>query len=889
MPTTIKQENWDGVAAPAIPSGWSVASPLVTNATNPRSGSNALAYPAASINNSTAFGAVFGTQDGNSGNCQASCWFRFESAASATQLISIMLRKKTASGSDMSSYSGYTFQNFRAGSGSGVYIYRTIAGANTAVASLAGTPFANDIWYYGQGYCSGAAGTTLKYRVMRASDGFWLNSSGTWVSDATNATYCLSATDSNTTLDGQGYAGVNFYTATAGGTTRADDFQFDSLASGTPAITLTPSGSAVLPGAARTLVARVVNAPGPAILAATTSSGTLSTAAPVMGSSFTITAPGSGSGSITVTVTEAADSLSTMATVNYRSAATYYLDNAGSDSNAGTSTGSGGAWQTLAKVNSSGLVPGDSALLKSGQTFSGSLHVVPVAATPAAIVTIGVHSGTAPATISCGDSYGVWIEDSPFVIVQDLAIVGSGVSSSGVTTSTSAGILATLSGASSLAGIVARRNSISGCYYGVNFRVAADASGSFVGPIIRGNAIDSCGFAGVLLFHILLPGAGALSLFGAHDLRFIAPLIALNAITNAYGVSNAAMVAVGDWVSGCASGFGVMVANASGGSIEDNLVHHCGAASSISTPNSGGMVGVLICESSGLAVRRNEVHHVFAPEGFDGQGIDCDGGARNCIIERNYVHDCDGGAFYCFNIGSPWTTTANNTFRWNISQNNGLRTANHTSTNPGTFLAVNGVGVFGATGTLAHNNTDFAAKVANSMAGSIGDAVSSGTIIRDNILIASGSGATFGSALAGTLLQGNLYFATGGASFSMTYAGSAKTSLSALRAVAETASGGAVGTAQDPQLAVPGSGGSDYTPGTLAASLTAYDPASISSACLAAGLDMAGAFGVDPGSDFHAGPARPASGSYPAGAVAAAATVAVAAFSPIGCQFIKGV
>src|SRR4051812_50190966 len=55
------------------------------------------------------------------------------------------------------------------------------------------------------------------------------------------------------------------------------------------------------------------------------------------------------------------------------SASDYYVSRAGSDASAGTSTGA--AWQTLARVNSVVLQPGDRVLLRGGDTFSGRLSL----------------------------------------------------------------------------------------------------------------------------------------------------------------------------------------------------------------------------------------------------------------------------------------------------------------------------------------------------------------------------------------------------------------------------------------------------------------------------------------------------------------------------------
>ena len=54
-------------------------------------------------------------------------------------------------------------------------------------------------------------------------------------------------------------------------------------------------------------------------------------------------------------------------------AVTYYVSNAGNDSNNGTSLTT--SWQTLAKVNSKTFVPGDQILFKCGDTFYGTLTI----------------------------------------------------------------------------------------------------------------------------------------------------------------------------------------------------------------------------------------------------------------------------------------------------------------------------------------------------------------------------------------------------------------------------------------------------------------------------------------------------------------------------------
>src|ERR1700728_2266394 len=65
----IHFENWDGVTAPNIPSGWNISADLVTatSGATPISSPNFLKLPAASSGTQT---ATWGTLDGNLGNVQ---------------------------------------------------------------------------------------------------------------------------------------------------------------------------------------------------------------------------------------------------------------------------------------------------------------------------------------------------------------------------------------------------------------------------------------------------------------------------------------------------------------------------------------------------------------------------------------------------------------------------------------------------------------------------------------------------------------------------------------------------------------------------------------------------------------------------------------------------
>jgi hypothetical protein len=420
------------------------------------------------------------------------------------------------------------------------------------------------------------------------------------------------------------------------------------------------------------------------------------------------------------------------------------------------------------------------------------------------------------------------------------------VASDGTTTSAAAGVLCTLSGSSDLSGVVVRRCTITGCYYGVNASVASANSHSFVGLQIASNTIHACGWAGILVGH----QTGTNPRYGAHDLRFTDIWIGLNTVYDVYGATNAAIDAVGDWPTPVCSGFGMILYNLDGGLIERNLVHHTGAATN---DGGGGPTGVELCECDGTTFARNEVHHAFDPDGIDGQGIDLDGGCRNCVVEGNWVHDCDGPAMMDLPLGG-FTATADNVFRWNVSQDNGRGNSAHNAA----FVSINGAR------SVAHNNTDYFTKGSGNVTASVRTTVST-AVLRNNNFSVRGSGANFGvEVAAGTTLQGNNYDAAGGASFSLTYDGVAKTSLASLRGVAETVNGVATGSTASPSFAS-GGGGAAVAVGTVARNVTAYDSTPLATT----GLDLLGVFGTDPGeTDFHGGPVRTADG-YPVGAVAA--------------------
>ena len=113
------------------------------------------------------------------------------------------------------------------------------------------------------------------------------------------------------------------------------------------------------------------------------------------------------------------------------SAADYYISRAGNDANAGNSPAS--PWQSLARVSSVRLLPGDRLLLRGGDVFAGGL-TLDAGDAGSATAPIAITSyGTGRATIAPGQGAGISIYDAAGYSISNLALVGAGGDESGIT------------------------------------------------------------------------------------------------------------------------------------------------------------------------------------------------------------------------------------------------------------------------------------------------------------------------------------------------------------------------------------------------------------------------------------------------------------------------
>lgn len=195
----IKQEDFDGVTAPALPSGWTFGSPLATDASppggiTPISSPNVLALNAPG--NNTHYYGTYGTADSNGGAVSVSGYFN-AGGTTNNQTFGLTLR---GNASDLS-LSGKTYLWVQLSPFVlACRVYKVVSGTQTLLHSVTLSSLAVPAWY--QMTATDDASNNVNVTVQRVSDGYWLDSSGTFQPGAADV---LSFNDSSVT--GAGYAG----------------------------------------------------------------------------------------------------------------------------------------------------------------------------------------------------------------------------------------------------------------------------------------------------------------------------------------------------------------------------------------------------------------------------------------------------------------------------------------------------------------------------------------------------------------------------------------------------------------------------------------------------------------------------------------------------------
>ena len=260
MPFTT--QNWDGVTAPALPTGWTYDTNFDTSTTVANSALNSLRCTGMA----TVKCAYYSSQDTNGGNETVSSLVYVTSTGVQARLIA------RATVAPVGAAGTYYYANLKVGTG--LSLNKRIVGVGSIIGSPVGTTaFAVNTQYL---IAFTPSGTSMSITCQRVSDGFYLTSAGAF---AAGAATCISTTDSSIPA-AVGWAGVSSNAASVSDIVYFDDFIFDlapgSLASAagigvaTGTATLNPGGTG-LSSSAGTGVA--------------TGAGTLKTAVPLASSS----------------------------------------------------------------------------------------------------------------------------------------------------------------------------------------------------------------------------------------------------------------------------------------------------------------------------------------------------------------------------------------------------------------------------------------------------------------------------------------------------------------------------------------------------------------------------------------------------------------------------
>lgn len=511
----------------------------------------------------------------------------------------------------------------------------------------------------------------------------------------------------------------------------------------------------------------------------------------------------------------------------------FYIANAGNDSNNGTSTST--PWQHSNKLNSVLGIPGDEYSWNRGDTFTPSAVIWSFSGTQGNEIVFDSYGTGAAPILDGGNGTPFQVLDAEFIGIMNLEVIGSGVNAgTGVTSSTGVGIdiYSDVSVGSKWRTIVIDNCTISGTKNGIYVRTPIQNTGSVVGFTnveITRNTIDGIQQDGIVVWGSASDTSFGSGSFPLGNTTFSGVYIGSNVVKNVYGNPSTSFTVAQP----------IAVFNTSGGLVERNVIHDCGATGASSGPP-GGVGALVILESDRVVCQWNEAYNIKTNLSFDGCAFDTDGGATNCTFQYNYSHDNDGAGYQTgtFSGSNP---NSGNIFRHNISRNDCRKNSQ------GALFT------FGGTGALFEHNTvyiDQSGAAGSPPAVNLGGG--SGHLFYDNILQTVGSLPLCGGTAAQGSFAGNTYWPTGG-----TFNVFGHSTLAAWQGTgAETVNGILYGVNADPLLSSPTSGaGVGILPGAQVATVTYFDLQGGSPA-IGSGVDL-GAVDIVPSPvDFHGYPAR---------------------------------
>ncbi|QEC78897.1 hypothetical protein [Mucilaginibacter ginsenosidivorax] len=465
---------------------------------------------------------------------------------------------------------------------------------------------------------------------------------------------------------------------------------------------------------------------------------------------------------------------------------TYYVSPSGNDANNGTSPSA--PWKTISKVNSQTYSPGDQILFQGGQTFAGNI-IASSSGSSSSYVRYASY-GTGRASINAGTGTGVYVLNKSYVLVDSLIIYG-GFNATSQSGNNGYGVefLNNLTGGVILGYCKVINCDVSGFKLaGIQFLGApSDNSQSGFSQIIAYfNNVRDNAIAGISSIGGYPPSAGSTS----YSFPYV--YVGYNYVYNNLGYKPG---------NGNHTGDGIVIGDASSGTIEHNVAYNNGW----NNTNSGGGPAAIWCwDSTNLYIQYNEAYN-NGSNAIDGDGFDLDGGATYCTMQYNYSHDNAGAGYLIWEFGDSRVNNSHNTIRYNISKNDGAR---------------NGYGSIeiGASANNCNNNYIYNNTCFNSGPCVKGDGGNVNNIFSNNIFYSTQANTSIVSTQSGVWFLNNNYYNSAGG-FNVNISGNVFTSLASLRASnwSETWNGNSYGYNVNPSLNSPSSAGTvgNLYPNTL--------------------------------------------------------------------------
>jgi hypothetical protein len=345
---------------------------------------------------------------------------------------------------------------------------------------------------------------------------------------------------------------------------------------------------------------------------------------------------------------------------------TYYVSPSGNDSNSGISTAS--PWRTIDKVNSTTFNGGDTVRFEGGKTFTGSLNFTTanVKSTPTAKFTVGAYGTGRPTITSAATgatSAAVKVTGVSGFVLQD-CILRPGA------TSPRAGVLIA---SSSSTDPIAEDITVQRC----------DVGGFHYAPTDWGAEIMITGYPGntagalknIKILNNVLHGLNGPT--SPDDNGIAGWGNGKNILDVTYRGNLVYDIGGSPDKFGGSLGNGILANGVNGGTIEHNIVHDVGA----NTNTCGGPGGIWAVSSNNVAIQFNEVYEVqpangtYPGKGCDWVAYDLDVDVTNSYVQYNYSHNNFGPGLLAYSSG----TWGNNTYRFNISERDGVADENVTS------------------------------------------------------------------------------------------------------------------------------------------------------------------------------------------------------------------